>query len=49
MDDDSDFLQKSDVRFSHKVFSQHHASQLNKKFMWLDADNIFMKQFLITL
>jgi len=42
--DDSDFLQNA-VRFSHKVFAQYHASQLNKKFMWLDADNIFMKQF----
>ena len=42
--DDSDFLQNA-VRFSHKVFAQYHASKLNKKFMWLDADNIFMKQF----
>ena len=42
--DDGDFLQNA-VRFSHKVFAQYHASKLNKKFMWLDADNIFMKQF----
>ena len=42
--DDSDFLQNA-VRFSHKVFAQYHASKLNKKFMWLDADNIFMRQF----
>jgi len=42
--DDSDFLQNA-VRFCPKVFSQHHASQLKKKFMWLDADNVFMKQF----
>ena len=42
--DDSDFLQNA-VRFSHKVFAQYHASKLNKKFMWLDADNIFMIQF----
>jgi hypothetical protein len=42
--DDSDFLQNA-VRFSHKVFAQYHASKLGKKFMWLDADNIFMKQF----
>ena len=40
---DRDFLQNA-VRFSHKVFSQYHASKLNKKFMWLDADNIFIKQ-----
>jgi hypothetical protein len=42
--DDSDFLQNA-VRFSHKVFAQYHASKLGKKFMWLDADNVFMKQF----
>ena len=41
--DDSDFLQNA-VRFSHKVFAQYHASKLGKKFMWLDADNIFMKE-----
>ena len=41
---DSDFLQNA-VRFCPKVFSQYHASQLNKKFMWLDADNVFMKTF----
>ena len=36
---------KDGVRFCPKVFAQYHASKLNKKFMWLDADNIFMKQF----
>jgi len=41
--DDTDFLQNA-VRFSHKVFAQYHASKLGKKFMWLDADNIFMKE-----
>ena len=41
--DDSDFLQNA-VRFSHKVFAQYHASKLGKKFMRLDADNIFMKE-----
>jgi hypothetical protein len=41
--DDSDFLQNA-VRFCHKVFAQYHASKLKKKFMWLDADNIFIKQ-----
>ena len=38
-------FRKDGVRFCPKVFAQHHASKLNKKFMWLDADNIFCKQF----
>jgi hypothetical protein len=41
--DDTNFLQNA-VRFSYKVFAQYHASKLKKKFMWLDADNIFIKQ-----
>jgi len=41
--DDSNFLQNA-VRFSYKVFAQYHANKLNKKFIWLDADNIFLKQ-----
>lgn len=41
--DDSNFLQNA-VRFSYKVFAQTHASKYNQKFIWLDADNIFIKQ-----
>lgn len=32
------------IRFAPKVFSQYHASKQNKKFIWLDADNRFVKQ-----
>ena len=41
----TDNFRQDAVRFCHKVFAQHHASKLNKKFVWLDADNIFVKQF----
>ena len=37
---DQQFLQNA-VRFSHKVFAQVHSSYSNKKFMYIDADNIF--------
>ncbi len=37
---DKQFLQNA-VRFSHKVFAQVHSSYTNKKFMYVDADNIF--------
>jgi hypothetical protein len=37
---DKHFLQNA-VRFSHKVFAQVHASYSNKKFMYIDGDNIF--------
>jgi hypothetical protein len=37
---DQQFLQNA-VRFSHKVFAQVHASYSNKKFMYIDGDNIF--------
>ena len=41
-DDKSQFLQNF-VKFSHKVFAQTHASYKNKKFLFIDADNIFKK------
>ena len=31
------------IKFSHKVFAQAHASLQNEKFIWLDADNVFVK------
>ena len=37
---DEEFLQNA-VRFSHKVFAQVHSSYSKKKFMYVDADNIF--------
>ena len=40
---DEHFLQNA-VRFSHKVFAQVHSSYSNKKFMYIDADNIFKKK-----
>jgi len=40
---DQQFLQNA-VRFSHKVFAQVHSSYSNKKFMYIDADNIFKKK-----
>ncbi len=40
---DEDFLQNA-VRFSHKVFAQTHASYSKKKFIWLDADNTFIRR-----
>ena len=40
---DEQFLQNA-VRFSHKVFAQVHSSYSNKKFMYIDADNIFKKK-----
>jgi len=39
---DKKFLQNA-VRFSHKVFAQVHSSYSEKKFMYVDADNIFKK------
>lgn len=40
---DQEFLQNA-VRFSHKVFAQVHSSYSKKKFMYIDADNIFKKK-----
>ena len=40
---DQEFLQNA-VRFSHKVFAQVHSSYKKKKFMYIDADNIFKKK-----
>jgi len=30
-------------RFCYKVFAQYHASKQKEKFLWLDADNVFLK------
>jgi glycerol-3-phosphate acyltransferase PlsX len=40
---DIHFLQNA-VRFSHKVFAQVHASYSKKKFLYIDADNVFRKK-----
>ena len=40
---DQEFLQNA-VRFSHKVFAQVHSSYSKKKFMYIDADNVFRKK-----
>ena len=40
---DQEFLQNA-VRFSHKVFAQVHSSYSKKKFMYIDADNIFKNE-----
>jgi len=42
--DDSNFLQNA-VRFCYKVFAQCHAGRMNSKVYFLDADNVFCKQF----
>ncbi len=42
-DDSTQFLQNA-IKFSHKVFAQAHASYKNKKFIFMDADNIFKKE-----
>jgi hypothetical protein len=41
--ENNNFLQDA-TRFCFKVFAQYNASKLKKKFVWLDADNVFMSK-----